>query len=154
MPRLATSFDRVRRARFCVRAVTFWRFARSGGTLPCRSMSSPSSSSQSSRHVGVITGVPWARVPARAVAPQHCALQEASSKLIRVVVRSFDSQATSRLRRRMCRTVAQLFQNVSGFTAQQCDVAVAIHSRQIHPNSQLPRPHLAGGIVRLAADGQ
>jgi hypothetical protein len=57
MPRFATSFDRVRRARFCVWPAT-GRFDRSGGPFVRRSVSSQSRSSNSSRQVGVMDSFP------------------------------------------------------------------------------------------------
>ena len=40
------------------------------------------------------------------------------------------------------------------FPAQKCDVAMTVYPRQIHPNSQLPRPNFAGGVVGFAANRQ
>ena len=59
-----------------------------------------------------------------------------------------------RSQRQPSRLTTELLQNVSRFTAQKCDVALTVHSRQIHPNTQLPRPHFAGGVVGFAAHGQ
>ena len=58
------------------------------------------------------------------------------------------------LRGCVCRGVAKFPQNVSRFTAQECDVALSIHSRLIHPNTQLSRPHFAGRVVGFAAHCQ
>jgi hypothetical protein len=77
IPRFATSFDRVRRARFCARPAT-GRFDRSGGPLR-RSSPSLSRSSSSSRHVGLITKflglIPARSTPGYAVA---CAAESLS----------------------------------------------------------------------------
>jgi len=50
--------------------------------------------------------------------------------------------------------IAEFLQNASCFTAQQCDIAVAIDPWQVHPHTQLPRPNFAHCVVRLTADGQ
>jgi hypothetical protein len=54
MPRLAESFDLVRRARFCTRRLAPWRLYRSGGVLRPPNSPFAYSPSKSSRHAGVI----------------------------------------------------------------------------------------------------
>src|SRR4029078_860593 len=101
------------------------RFVRSGGPVRRSSLSS-SNSSNSSRHVGLIAssfGLPCVH------------------------------SASTRRRQSQCSSVSKFFQNVSRFTAQKCDVAMVVDSRQIHPNSQLPRPDFTGGVIRLPAHG-
>lgn len=144
MPRFATSFVRVRRARFCARPAA-GRFDRSGGPLARRSVNSPSRSSSSSLHVGLITRFPWvipcagfaASTWQTTIAAGRDLVQTRSFSLSTPLQSSFDTMLRG-LRGSVCRGVTKFPQNVSCFTAQKRDVAVTIHSRQIHPHSQLP----------------
>ena len=156
IPRFATSFERVRRARFCARPAA-GRFDRSGGPLLRRSANSPSRSSNSSRQVGLIANslgcsLRWIRCLRRA------AIIAAGRDLVQTRSYSLSTPLQARsdagLRGCVCRRVPKFPQNVSCFTAQERDVAMTINSRQIHPNSKLPRPHFAGGVVGLATHGQ
>ena len=156
MPRFATSFVRVRRARFCARPAA-GRFDRSGGPLLRHSANSPSRSSNSSRHVGLIAislGYSLRYIRCRS----HATIIAASRDLVQnsfvFVQHSVASLFDTGLCGCVCRRVAKFPQNGSRFTAQECDVALSIHSRQIHPNAQLPRPHFAGGVVGFAAHCQ
>jgi hypothetical protein len=156
MPRFATSFDRVRRARFCVWPAT-GRFDRSGGPFVRRSVSSQSRSSNSSRQVGVIDSFPLSYSLRRTRRPGLANDNRRCPGLCCFLVIRCCSIARSLgigLRCGVGRGVAKLLQNVSRFAAEQCDVALTIDTRQIHPNSQLPRPHFAGDVVGLAAHGQ
>lgn len=144
MPRLATSFARPRCARFRTRDATLRRLNCSGGVVTRRpvSSSSPSNSVQSVDVKGDMVTlskvVRLSRASLRSI--QNGRQLAPTGRLIRHLL---DDLPSSPLPAHVRRLVFELLQNASRFAAQQSDVALAVDARQIHPHSQLPRPHFA-----------